>query len=156
MRRFKQQLPPVEAQQILTRATHGILSLADAGGRPYGVPMSFVYDGAHTLYFHCAREGRKMDCIGREARASFCVVARDEVHPEEFTTYFCSVIAQGRIAPVAERDQIIAALRLLGEKYAPGVESAPEIARGLDRVAVLRFDVEELTGKEAVELTRRR
>lgn len=47
-------------------------------------------------------------------------------------------------------------MRMLGEKYSPGIDSTHEIADALDRVAVLRLDIESLTGKEAIELTRRR
>ena len=156
MRRFKQQLPDAEAQQILTRATGGVLSLVDPDGAPYGVPMSFVYDGARTIYFHCAREGRKMTCLRQHDRASFCVVAQDEIRPAEFTTYFRSVIAAGRIANVAQREEMLAALRMLATKYSPGIDSTAEIAGGIGRVAILRLDIETLTGKEAIELTRRR
>lgn len=80
----------------------------------------------------------------------------DEVHPEEFTTYYRSVIAEGRISVVEEHEAMIAALRMLSAKYSPGVDSTHEITGSLDRVAVMRLDVETLVGKEAVELTRRR
>lgn len=156
MRRFKQQLPDAEARQILDSATNGVLSLVGDNGLPYGVPMSFVFDGAQAIYFHCACEGRKMDCVRHSRRASFCVVAMDEVHPEEFTTYYRSVIAEGRISVVEEHEAMIAALRMLSAKYSPGVDSTHEITGSLDRVAVMRLDVETLVGKEAVELTRRR
>lgn len=156
MRRFKQQLPEAEVRQILTEATNGVLSLVDAAGEPYGVPMSFVYDGRQTIYFHCAREGRKMDCIRHERRASFCIVALDDVRPAEFTTYFRSVVVDGRIAVVEERSEVVEALRLLGAKYAPGHDSGTEIAKGLERVAVLRLTIGSASGKEAIELTRRR
>lgn len=157
MRRFKQQLPGDEVLQILNSATSGVLSLAEAGGRPYGVPMSFVCrpDGG-AVYFHCAREGRKMECVRHCDRASFCIVAADDVQPHEFTTYYRSVIAEGRIVRVDDRDEMVAALRMLAGKYSPGMDSAPEIAKSIDRVAVLRLDIETAVGKEAVELTRRR
>ena len=156
MRRFKQQMPDSEARQILTRATGGVLSLVDAQGKPYGVPMSFVYDGGQAIYFHCAREGRKMDCLRHCDRASFCVVAMDEVVPDEFTTYFRSVIAEGRVAAVEAHGEMVSALRMLCDKYSPGLDSTAEISSGLARVSVLRLDIETLCGKEAVELSRKR
>ena len=45
MRRFKQQIPEAEAKEILRTATNGVLCLTDYDNRPYGVPMSFIYDG---------------------------------------------------------------------------------------------------------------
>lgn len=138
---------------ILRTATNGVLSLADSDGQPYGVPLSFVMDeGCKHIYFHSAAAGRKMDCIGCEARCSFCVVAQDRVVPEEFTTYYRSVMVQGRISVVKERDEILYGLRLLGAKYSPGIDPEAEIARFLGHVAVLRLDIESITGKEAKEL----
>ena len=156
MRRFRQQLPREEVKQILTESTGGVLSLVDPDGRPYGVPMSFVYDGDRTLYFHCAREGRKMDCVRCCDRASFCVTALDSVQPETFTTHFRSVIAEGKISVVQERDRITAALVMLCGKYSPGLDGSSEIAKSLDRVAILKLDLESAAGKEAIELTRKR
>ena len=156
MRRARQQLPESEAKALLATATNGVLSLVDADGAPYGVPMSFVYDGAQTIYFHGARAGRKLDCVAGCDRASFCVVGLDEIHPERFTTYFRSVIAEGRIAVATDPAEIVAALRMLAAKYAPGAESAGEIAGALERVAILRLEIRTLTGKEAIELTRNR
>ena len=157
MRRFRQQLPHAEAEKILTEATNGVLSLTDTDGRPYGVPMSFVYDaGRQAIYFHCAREGRKMDCVRQTGAASFCVVALDDVRPQEFTTYFRSAIVSGKVSVAESRDEMVSALRMLAAKYSPGMDSAPEISKSLDRVAVIRLDIESLTGKEAMELTRKR
>ena len=89
------------ARRVLSRGTSGVLALLGDGGWPYAVPMSYAFDG-EKLYFHCAREGHKLDAIRREARASFCVVDRDEVVPEEYTTYFRSAIAFGRVRVIED------------------------------------------------------
>lgn len=155
MRRFRQQLPQSDVQQILAEATNGVLSLVDRDGEPYGVPMSFVYDGDRTIYFHCAREGRKMECLDRCDRASFSIVALDDIKPAEFTTYFRSVIAAGKISRVEDRGEMTAALRMLASKYSAGFDSSSEIEHAIDRVAVLRLEIDSATGKQSIELTRR-
>ena len=156
MRRFRQQLPEGEVSEILQSATNGILSLCGPEGEPYGVPLSFVLDGERTIYFHCARNGRKLDCIARESRCSFCVVAQDKIVPEEFTTYFRSVIVTGTISVVTSAAETLHALRVMCDKYAPGVDSREEIDKCLRAVTILRLDIESMTGKEAIELTRNR
>lgn len=156
MRRFKQQLSDEEAKEILTGCTNGILSLVDTDGTPYGVPISYVFDGAGLLYMHCAASGRKIDCINSEARCSFCVVARDEIVPEEFTTYFRSVIVAGRISILDDPGEIRAALVMLSDKYCPGIDPTNEIDKFIKTVKVLRIDIESLTGKESIELVRQR
>lgn len=157
MRRFRQLLSDEMAKAILLNGTNGVLSVVDADGAPYGVPLSYVYDGDNQIYFHSAVSGHKIDCIkGGSQRCSFCVIAKDQIMPEEFTTYFRSVIAKGSIHIVTDSEEIHHGLRLLCDKYSPGIDSAEEIAGALHRVVVLRFDIECLTGKEAIELVRER
>ena len=153
MRRNRQQLSRDESVAILERATSGVLSLLGEDGYPYGVPISYVYtDGA--LVFHSALTGHKIDAITACAKASFTVIDRDEVVPSEFTSYFRSVIAFGNVRIVEARDEKLRLLRLLGSRYWPGhpEETDEEIAPRLDRMHVLVFEIEHLTGKQAKEL----
>ena len=156
MRRFKQQIPDEEAKEILKKATNGVLCLSDYAQRPYGVPMSFIYDGETSIYFHCALSGKKIDCIKHNPNACFTIIDQDEIHPEEFTTYFRSVIVEGSIKIIDDKNQIIKALRLLSTKYSPGIDCEPEIEKGLNRVLILKLDIESVTGKEAIELIKSR
>ena len=94
MRRNKQALCQEECEQVLRRATSGVLSLISPDGFPYGVPLSYaLVDG--VIVFHGALEGQKIDCIRRDNRASFCVVDADDVVPEKYTTAYRSVIVRG-------------------------------------------------------------
>ena len=156
MRRFKQQIPEAEAKTILNKATNGVLCLMDYDDSPYGVPMSFIYDGEGSIYFHCALTGRKIDCIKQNPKACFTVIDQDEIHPEEFTTYFRSVIVEGTVSILKDRNQMIEALKLLSTKYSPGIDCDSEIEKGIDRVSILKLEIDSITGKEAIELTKKR
>lgn len=150
MRRLKQLLDEVSAKEILWSGTNGVLSLVDADMEPYGVPLSYAYDGDNRIYIHSAVKGHKLECIADNEHCSFCVVGQDLVRPEEFTTYFRSVIVKGKIHIVDNREEMMKGLLLLCEKYSPGIDSSTEISRCFGRVAVLRIDIESMTGKEAV------
>ena len=154
MRRFKQLLTEEEVKEILATHTGGVLSLVDADGQPYGVPLSFVYDGGRTLYFHSAVAGHKIEAVRAHPQGSFCIIAKDEIKPEAFTTYFRSVIAKGRLVIVEDAGEILKGLRLLGEKYAPGIDSTDEISKSLSHVLVLKMEIEDMTGKQAIELVK--
>ena len=156
MRRFKQQIPENEAKDILKKASNGVLCLLDYDERPYGVPMSFIYDGDLSIYFHCALAGRKIECIQHNSKACFTIIDQDEIHPEKFTTYFRSVIVEGRAGIVNDRNEMIKALRLLSTKYSPGIDCEPEIENGIDRVLIIKLEIDSVTGKEAIELTKKR
>ena len=102
--------------------------------------------------------GHKVDAIRKCDKASFCVIAQDDIHPEKYTTYFRSVIAFGRIHIIEDDKEKLEIARLLGNRYNPNQEESlqKEIQSGLSRMLAIRFDIEHLTGKEAIELVRQR
>lgn len=155
MRRKRQQLSNEESIGLLQEATAGTLALLGDGGYPYAVPLSYVYADGH-LYFHSALSGHKVDAIRNCAKASFCVIAQDQVKPQEYTTYFRSVIAFGNIHIVEDPEEKLAIARLLGNRYNPHQDEdlQRELEHGLSRMLALRFDIEHLTGKAAIELMR--
>lgn len=157
MRRKRQQLSDEESYAILQKATSGTLALLGDGGYPYAVPISYVFSEG-KLYFHSALSGHKVDAIRGCHRASFCVVAQDDVKPALYTTFFRSVIAFGRIHIVDDEAEKLAAARLLGNRYNPHQDEAlqKELENGLARMLVIRLDIEHLTGKESIELVGQR
>ncbi|MEA4813979.1 MAG: pyridoxamine 5'-phosphate oxidase family protein [Oscillospiraceae bacterium] len=156
MRRINQKLTDTECAEILARGTSGVLAVSGDDGYPYAVPLSYVFaDG--KIYFHCAKTGHKLDALQRSDKVSFCVVDSDEVVPEKYTTYFRSVIVFGRVRAIADEAGKRAALDTLAEKYSPfekGREA--EVEGALPRVCTLVLEPEHITGKEAVELKRKK
>lgn len=157
MRRKRQQLPEEECLAILKKATAGTLALLGDNDYPYAVPISFVYDN-NCLFFHSAVTGHKIDAINKHDKASFCIIDKDDIHGDEYTTYFRSVIAFGKIQIVSDASEKLYATKLLGRKYNPNQEEAlqEEIEKGFSRMVIIRLDIEHLTGKEAIELVRQR
>ena len=95
MRRFKQQLSNDEALKILKNCKSGVLAVSGDDGYPYTIPLNFVYkDG--KIYFHCAKNGHKLDAIKQNNKVSFCVIEKDEVDSEKLTTLFRSVVVFGK------------------------------------------------------------
>ena len=157
MRRKRQQLAEVESIAILQKATSGTLALLGDDDYPYAVPISYVYHEG-KLYFHSALEGHKIDAIRKCDKASFCVIEQDNVQPENYTTFFRSVIAFGRIHIIEDAQEKLEIARMLGNRYNPNQDEAlqKELESGLSRMLAIRFDIEHLTGKEAIELMRKR
>lgn len=157
MRRSGQELSSEECGEILRRGTSGVLALAGDGGYPYAVPLSYVFlEG--KLYFHCAPTGHKLDAMAGDDRASFCVIDRDQVVPEKFTTCFRSVIVFGRTRTMEDPGEKRRALTALAEKYTPGDPEGcrEEVEKTFGRVCLVELAPEHVTGKEAIELTRAR
>jgi nitroimidazol reductase NimA-like FMN-containing flavoprotein (pyridoxamine 5'-phosphate oxidase superfamily) len=116
MRRKRQQLSDEESIGILQKATAGTLALLGDNDYPYAVPISYVYH-ERKLYFHSALAGHKVDAIRKCDKASFCVIDKDEVHPEKYTTFFRSLIAFGRIHIIEDEQEKQETARLLGNRY---------------------------------------
>ena len=133
---------------LLAGAEYGVLGLVD-GCWPYAVPLSFVLmDGA--LYFHCAREGRKIDVLAANSRACFTVVgATLPVYDGGFSTYYKSVMVFGRVTPVEDDDEKTRVLFALAEKYLPADmdKAEKDLTRSFKRTAVYKIAMEQVTGK---------
>ena len=155
MRRKRQQLSEEESISILRKSTAGTLALLGDNDYPYAVPISYVYHEG-KLFFHSALTGHKVDAIRKCDKASFCVIERDDVQPEKYTTFFRSVIAFGRIHIIEDETEKLAIARMLGNRYNPNQDEAlqKEIESGLSRMLAIRLDIEHLTGKESIELMR--
>ena len=72
VRRQDRLLTEESAILLLTKGEYGMLSMQAENGGAYAVPISFVWDGVRSVYFHCAIEGRKLRCIELCNRVSFC------------------------------------------------------------------------------------
>lgn len=158
MRRSKQQLTEAACVEILEKNTSGVLAVSGDEGYPYAVPLSYVYHD-HKIYFHCAKSGHKLDAINDCDKVSFCVIDQDLIVPEKYTTYFRSVIAFGRASVMTDELEIRDAIERLAIKYAPGDSKENRdaaIQRESAAMCMVKIDVEHMTGKEAIELVRKK
>ena len=154
MRRKKQILTEEETKEVLNKGTSGVLALLGDDDYPYAVPISYVYCDS-KLYFHGAKSGHKIDAIKNYEKASFCVIDKDDVIPEEYTTYFRSVIAFGKIHIMEDELEVRKAIELLAKKYHPDSdrdERSIAIDREWKPLCMMEFSIEHLSGKEAIEL----
>ena len=154
MRRKRQALTQAQCQAILEQGSCGVLALSGDGGYPYAVPLSYLYHQG-KLYFHCAKSGHKLDALRREPKASFCVVAQDQVAPLEYTTLYRSVIVFGRLRELEDDREKRAAIETLALKYAPQDTPAHReeaIRRDWGPLCVLELTPEHVSGKQGKDL----
>lgn len=132
-----------------------VLSLALHDGEfPYVIPLNFgaEFDGeSFTLYFHCAKEGKKIDLIRQNNKAAFemnCsrrLVGGDKAC--DYTMKFESVCGTGEIDIIEDFEEKRAALESLMKQY--GGEGKPMHEAAINMVGVLRLRVGEITGKRS-------
>lgn len=159
MRRFKQLLPQSTTEEVLNRGTSGVLAVHGDEGYPYAVPVSYAYrDG--KIFFHCATAGHKYDAIKANPKVSFCVIDKDQIVEDEYTSYFRSVIAFGTAKILEDEDERWNAMYLIAEKYSPNHTHEHRVERMNkeynQNTCLVEITVEHVTGKEAIELVRAR
>lgn len=139
-----------EIVKIIKKCDSLVLGLNDEG-YPYLVPLNFgmdIEDGQLYLYFHCAKEGKKLNLIQKDNKATFEMDCNHNfiLYEERMscTMGYESVIGQGTIEIVAE-DKKYDALKILMRQY-----HAEDFQFNTDMIKVttlLRLKVEKLTGK---------
>lgn len=170
MRRKDREMSLDFSVKLIDNSTYGVLSLIDSVGYPYGIPLSIVRDG-YNLYFHSAKQGKKVDSMQDGNPVSVAFIGRVEV-PElysesqlsdfleeehsgktliskVFTTEFESTIVLGVIREVTNEKERINAMRLICEKYTPSKMPLFDLAinAGMSRTAIYRIEMASITGK---------
>ncbi len=120
--------------------------------KPYVVPLSYGYtleNGRLTLYFHGAKQGKKLDIIRGNSSAFFVIDGAVKLVSSadacSFTTEYESVMGEGTVSICGDGEKA-AALGIIMAHYAPGkVFDFPPQA--VNAVEVLRFDVDSFSAK---------
>lgn len=149
MRRFKQLISDEECKEVLRSEPRGVLSVIGDEGYPYGIPMDHWYsetDG--KLYFHCAREGHKLDAIRACDKVSYCVMDKGFRKDGEWALNIRSVVVFGRIKIVDDEEKRIEIGTNLCRKFTDDESYiAYEVKNALPRALCLELTPEHITGK---------
>ena len=146
MRRKKQLLPDEVSREILERNTSGVLSLMGDEGYPYGVPLSYVLVG-DAIFFHCAKEGHKIDAIKSCDKVSYCVHDEGFRKEGEWALNIKSVIVFGRIRIVEDEEKMREICSNLYRKFDDDEDALKQELTHLSRVMCLELTPEHMTGK---------
>lgn len=131
------------------------LGIVDEGA-PYVVPMNMAcdYDGEKlVLYFHCAREGRKLELIRKNPKVGFEMdkeIALVEGNtPCQYSYKFASIIGKGTAKIVEDEEEKVKALtKLMKHQSSRDFDDFEKNPKLLKAVAVIRVTVEEYTCKQ--------
>lgn len=151
MRRIKQQMTDEACIALLQKAPRGVLAVLGDGGYPYTVPLDFVYDDG-KIYFHCAKEGHKLDAIRKNDKVCFTVLSEPEKKEGEWWYCFTSVIVFGHIQVVDNPAIAGTMLRFLGAKYFPtGYDIESDLQKNGPKALVLELIPDHISGKHVRE-----
>lgn len=150
MRRKDRQVSEEEAMGILDKGSYVTLSMADAQGLPYAVPLSYGRVGK-TLYFHCAMQGLKLDVLRQNPCVCGVVAVPGDPYftKGDFTISFESVILFGAAREVLDPTERMDAITCICDKYLPENHEAiaPAMERSGARTSIWAVDISSITGK---------
>ena len=149
MRRFKQQLSKDECIRILKEQPRGVLSVIGDNGYPYGIPLDHLYsEDDQRLYFHCAKEGHKLDAIKTCDKVSYCVYDEGYRKEGEWELNINSIVIFGRMYVVEDEDKKRKICESLCRKFTDDESYLEkEMKNAFPRVCCLELEIEHMTGK---------
>ena len=126
-------------------------------GEVYIVPLNFGFEydeKRYVLYFHGAKEGRKIDLIAKNPFVGFEMDTNHEIYAKidngtacTYTTRFKSVIGTGKVSMVCDADEKKHGLLLLMQHITQKSEWTFD-EKMLNAVAVFKLEVDKLSCKE--------
>ena len=147
LRRNDRAMPQDEALALLDEADYGILSTVSENSEPYGVPLNSCFTD-NSIYFHCAREGQKLNNLEHNQKVSFCVVGKTQLMPEKFSTIYESVIVFGNTEEVFAAEKQNALEKLLQKYSAEFLEPGKKyIKKSQAEARVFKINLSRMTGK---------
>lgn len=151
MRRKDREQTREFALNIVDKCAYGVMSMVTPEGMPYGVPLSIVRIDEY-LYYHCALEGQKTECLHNNDHVSVCCVGNVTPAKDKFTTYYESALLKGTATEVTDGKEKIEALRAICEKYSPENRAHFDeaIAQSLYRTGIWKIKIEEISGKAKI------
>jgi hypothetical protein len=150
MRRKEKEITErMPVDDILHKALICRLAMCD-GGQPYVIPLNFGYDGK-ALYFHCAREGKKLDILKKNNRVCFEVDVDHEVvkgeSPCDWSMKAKSVIGFGTAVLLEAPEEKRKALDIIMAHY--GAEPPFSYKeKGFEKALAFKVAIESMTGKK--------
>lgn len=151
MRRKDLAMPPEAVLALIDSKEYAVVSLTDPNGRAYGVPLEYVRKGDH-LYFHGAKEGRKVDAMRKNPWACAVILGDTTIVPEKFGRKYESAIVEGQIELIDDPEQKRQVMTWVAESRSPGYPEKAQsiIERMLDRVLVYKMKMEIVAGKHGL------
>ncbi len=149
MRRKKQEITHKdEIEAIIQESLVCRLGLADEG-RPYIVPLCFGYQD-DTLYFHSAREGKKLDILKKNNKVCFEFDINTEIQKNKdacnWGIEYKSVIGFGEASFVRDPEAKKKALDIIMGQYGEGTFEFPD--ETVKKTAVIKVLITSITGKQ--------
>ena len=148
MRRKDRELTKDSALAVVDKCSFAVLATISADGNPYCIPLSLAREG-EWIYFHSAKEGRKIDNLRHDNRVCISCVGYARAVPGAFALFYESAVINGIALEITDREEMIRALEIICRRHTPDIMDAfdNEIQKNIDRTSVWKISIDEISGK---------
>jgi uncharacterized protein len=154
MRRTEREVTDItEIESIIYGSDVCRIALAD-NNIPYIVTMNFGYSSGivKKLFFHCSREGRKLEMIRKNNYVCFEMDSGHKLTEGEvacdFSMKYKSVVGWGRIHIIDTDEGKREGLNIIMNQYTGKIDFTYKV-KSLSDIFILRLDITEMTGKHS-------
>ena len=148
-RKEKEITQKAEIESIIRTSQVCRLGLSQ-GGLPYIVPLCFGYKD-NNLFFHSAREGRKIDILSRNNQVCFEFDIDTQTHSGKtacaWGMKYKSVVGYGKASFVEDPEKKRKALDVIMGQYADGAFEYSD--KTLKETRVIKVEISSMTGKQS-------
>jgi nitroimidazol reductase NimA-like FMN-containing flavoprotein (pyridoxamine 5'-phosphate oxidase superfamily) len=150
MRRKEKEITDKTAMEsIILRSSVCRLAFSEEN-RPYIVPLCFGYEG-DTLYFHSAREGRKLDILRKNNKVCFEFdIDHEIVEADEACGWgmkYQSVIGFGKGSIIDDIESKRKALNIIMQQYSGNSYEYPD--KAVRKIVIIKVEIAHMTGKQS-------
>jgi len=151
--RKNKEISEAECVKLLKEETRGVLSVLGDDDYPYGMPMNHFYneeDGC--IYFHCGKNGHRLDAIQKHDKVSFCVYDKGIATDGDWALHVNSVIVFGKLEVIDDLETITDISAKLSHKFTQDeMYIQKEIELYAKETLLLKLKPEHMCGKRVKE-----
>ena len=148
-RKEKEIIDKSQIESIIRKSMVCRLGLAD-NGTPYVVPLCFGYDNG-ALFFHSAKEGRKIEILKKNNQVCFEFDIAPEVKAGKtacaWGMKYRSVIGFGKASFIEDPAERRKALDVIMRQYADGDFEYSD--KSFEKALMIKVEIESMTGKKS-------
>jgi uncharacterized protein len=162
LRRLDREIKDQKAlKQLLSHQQYFIMSMANSD-EPYAVPLGYVYDEEENeVYFHCAKEGKKIEFLKKNSKVWGVVVLDEGVQKGGCVNLYASAMFSGKVEWINGASEKAKIMNLFAERLSRDVDGTKQRLKKMFEagevppvgVVFAKIKVKELTGKHSTEMT---
>lgn len=147
MRRTDREKDSNFALEVIDCSSYATMATINADGSPYCIGIS-VARSENFLYFHCAKEGQKVENLRRNPKV--CLFFTRNVNPTKFTCEYDSAVVTGLAHEVTAFEEKVFAMKLICQHFTPDYidNFDRSMSASREKIMIWQIKIDSMSGKQ--------